>query len=348
MDVENPTFRAALDAHLELYGGSDDARGVRALVETVAVYALALWALPLAFEAARGASSWPATLAFGAMTFVAYVTLAGAQVRAFMVHHDLAHGSLFTSRRWNRALAPIIGALVSVSPSVWQKEHDRHHKDSNNLDKSQDGQTASWTVAQYEAAPAWQRWAYWLVNQRPVLFGLVPPLYFLGFMRFRARWYENGVFGLFVALLWWTDRLGAFASVILPASMFGFLVFHAQHTFEGVVKRRDAAYDFVENGLVGSSLLVVPRWPLVGRFLDWCLYSVEYHHVHHLRPGLPGWKLKRCHDEGGALFDVTPRVTLGHALITTRYTLYDEASGKLVTFAGRAPWHASATLQNHV
>ncbi|MEW5738532.1 MAG: fatty acid desaturase [Myxococcota bacterium] len=348
MDLKDPSFRAALDAHLDRYAGGDDGRAVRELLETVAVYALALWALPVAFEASRSASSWPAALTFGAVTAVAFFGLAGAQVRAFMVHHDLTHGSFFSSRKWNRALAPIVGALVSTSPSVWQREHDRHHRDSNNLDKSQDGQTASWTVAQYEAAPAWQRWAYWLVNQRPVLFGLAPPLYFLGFMRVRARWYENAVFGLFVALLWWTERLGAFAAVILPSTIFGFLVFHAQHTFDGVVKRRGAAYDFVENGLVGSSLLVVPRWPVVGRFLDWCLFSVEYHHVHHLRPGLAAWKLKRCHEEGGALFDVTPRVTLGAALSTTRYTLYDEAAAKLVTFAGHAPWRAAGTLQKNV
>jgi len=338
MDLKDPAFHAALDAHLDRYAGHDDARALRELAETVAVYALALWALPLAFEASVTATSWTRALAFGALAGLAYVVLAGAQVRAFLVHHDLTHGSFFSSRRWNRVVAPVVGALVSTSPSVWQREHDRHHKDSNNLDRNQDGQTASWTVAQYEAAPAWQRWAYWLVNQRPVLFVVVPPLYFLGFMRALARWWENLVFAAFVALLWWTERLGAFAAVILPATMFGFLVFHAQHTFEGVVKRRSADYDFVENGLVGSSLLVVPRWPLVGRFLDWCLFFVEYHHVHHLRPGLPAWRLKRCHDDGGALFSATPRVTLGEAVRATRYTLFDEAANALVTFAGRAPW----------
>lgn len=202
MDLKHPAFRAALNAHLDRFAaGTDDARAVRELVETVAVYALALWALPWACDAARAGSSWPSVVGYGALTVAAFFALAGAQVRAFMVHHDLAHGSFFSSRRLNRALAPLVGALVSTSPSVWQREHD-HHKDSNNLDRNQDGQTASWTTAQYDAAPAWKRWMYWFLNQRPILFGLVPLLYFLGFMRVRARWYENGVFGLFVALLW--------------------------------------------------------------------------------------------------------------------------------------------------
>lgn len=332
--------RDELSEHLHRYTAPNDPRAVWELLQTLAVYAGALAALPWAFASFRATSGLPAAAWLGA-SLASGLALSGAQVRAFLVHHDLAHGSLFSSPRWNRFIAPLWGTLASTSPSVWQREHNRHHRDSNNLDRAQDGQTASWTTGQYHAAPKWQRWAYWLVNQRPVLFVLIPPLYFLGFMRVRARWFENLAFAAFIALLASTGRLGAFTVALLPASVFGFFAFHAQHTFEGVVRRREADCDFVENGLKGSSFLQTPRWPFIGRFLSWSLYSVEYHHVHHLSPGIPAWRLRACHDEGARFFVVTPRVTYAQALRATRYTLYDEASCRLVTFAGRAPWRTS-------
>lgn len=334
MDPRDPAFRAKLDAHLARYAGAEDRRAVAEVAATVVIYALALAGTALGLRLVQDAATGPALFGALALTALCAFVLAGTQVRAFLVHHDLTHGSLFTTRRWNDRLAPFVGALVATAPSVWQREHARHHRDSNNLDRSQDGQTAAWTVADFEAAPGWQRALYRLVHQRPILFGVLPPLYFFGFMRVRARWYENTAFFGFLALLWATGSLGAFALAMFPAMAFGFLVFHAQHTFENLVRHRTAEYDFVENGLLGSTLLVVPRWPVAGGFIDWALYGVAYHHVHHLRPGLPAWRLKRIHEEGGALFDATPRITLPEAWSSARLTLYDEAHGRLVSFAG--------------
>jgi hypothetical protein len=45
-----------------------------------------------------------------------------------------------------------------------------------------------------------------------------------------------------------------------------------------------------------------------------------------------------CHRDGGALFDRVRRVTIRDALRSTRYTLFDERSESLATFAGREPW----------
>lgn len=333
-----PDFRAALKAHLAAYARPDGRRAALELALTLAAYAGFLALTAACLRQLAQAASTPPRLGWLAASAAAGLGLGLLQVRAFLVHHDLCHGSLFASRRLNLALAPLFGTLVSTSSSVWRREHDRHHRDSNNLDRPQDGQTAPWTVARYQGAPGWQRWAYWLLNQRPVLFGLVPPLYFLGFMRAAARWYENALFAAFVALLWWTGTLAAFAVALTPATAFGFLVFHAQHTGASLVRRRAADYDFVENGLKGSTLLVMPRVPGLSWFLDWCLDGVEYHHVHHLHPAMPAWRQRACHEAGAAFFAQTPRLTLGEAVKATRLTLYDEGTSRLVSFEGRAPW----------
>lgn len=337
-----PQFRSALKAHLAGYAVPDGRRAVLELALTLAAYAGFLALTAGCFrQFSHEPATWP-RLGWLAASILAGAALALVQVRAFLVHHDLCHGSLFATRRLNALLAPIFGTLVSTSPSVWKREHDRHHRDSNNLDRPQDGQTAPWTVAQYDAAKPWQRWAYWLLNQRPVLFGLVPPLYFLGFMRAAARWYENVLFAGFVALLWWTGTLGAFAAVLTPATIFGFLVFHAQHTGPSLVRRHTEQYDFIENGLVGSTLLVMPRVAGLSWFIDWCMDGVEYHHVHHLHPAMPAWKQRACHEAGAAFFASTPRLTFAAAIKATRLTLYDEAAGHLTGFDGRTPWSSGA------
>lgn len=331
-----PEFRSALKAHLAAYAGPDPRRAALELALTFAAYAAFLALTAVTLRQVLDAPSWPSRLGWVGALLFSGAGLALCQTRAFLVHHDLCHGSLFASRRWNLVLAPLVGTLVSTSSSVWKREHDRHHRDSNNLDRSQDGQTAPWTVAQYEAAPRWQRRAYWLLNQRPVLFGLVPPLYFLGFMRGAARWYENVLFALFVALLWWSGTLPAFALVLTPATILGFLIFHAQHTGPKLVRRHTADYDPIENGLFGSTLLLMPRVPGVTWFIDWCLYGVEYHHVHHLHPALPAWRQRACHEAGPRFFAQTPRITFWEAMKATRLTLYDEAAGHLVGFNRRA------------
>lgn len=330
--------RRALRDHVARYARPDDRVAWRMLGSTLLGYGASLAGATWLFDRARLAADVAHRAALYAAGAVLVLLLAGAMLRAFMLHHDICHGGFFASRKLSRILAPFVGALVSTSPSVWSREHDRHHRDSNNLDLPQDGETASWTVADYARAPRWQRWIYFVANQRPILFVLVPPLYFLGFMRVRARLHENLVFLAFALLLVRTGAWFPFALAILPASCFGFLAFHAQHTFVGVRRERAARWDFVDNALYGSSLLSVPSRGVLGAWLAWALFSVEYHHVHHLHPGVPAYRLAACHRDGGAMFDGVARVTIADALHATRFSLFDEAERSLVTFAGREPW----------
>ncbi|GEM_PF-2933482 len=334
MPLSKEQLEVEVAAQLSQHLARDDKSGWAVVGSTALVYLAGLALASLGLRALGRGSDWAEELASGAALLLGLAVLALAQVRAFLVHHDLCHGALFRSAGWRRALAPVVGALASTSPSVWSREHNRHHKDSNKLDLPQDGQTASWTVQQYLAARSWQRWAYYLLNQRPLLFLVIPPLYFLGFMRVRARLSENLVFGVFVAGLWATHTISVFFWALFPATWFGFLLFHAQHTFEGVYRRRSDQWDFFDNGMLGSSVLVLPN----SRVLRWFLYGVGCHALHHLSPAVPGYRLERCLAERPELYAAAPRVRLWDAVVATKYTLYDEAAGQLVSFAGLRPW----------
>ncbi len=344
-------FRAEVRAHVGAYARPDGRRAWLELGSTVALFVACLVSFPSVVDVARGARAgiragggWAAVaLLAGSAALAVAIALVqiGTYVRLFLIHHDLVHGAFFGRRRLERAVAVVVGALCSTSPSVWQREHDRHHRDSNNLDREQDGQTASWTTARYRSAPPWHRRLYYLLNARWITFTVLPAFYFFGFMRVRARWYENAVAGAFLAALFATGRLGYFAATLSIAAVAGFLLFHLQHTFDGVYRRRSSGWDSFDNAMLGSSFVVLPGGRFAGAVLRWFSYGVEYHHVHHLSPRVAGYRLRRCHEEGGALFDACPRVTLAQGIRTTRYSLYDEERGRFESVSDQPfPWRA--------
>jgi omega-6 fatty acid desaturase (delta-12 desaturase) len=334
-------FRAEARAHAARYAGADDRRAALELACTVALFALGMAAFPHAAGLARrgaaalhhGVTARAAFALAGGLLLAGLVALVQVAIfiRTFLINHDLLHGSFLKSRAASRVAALLTGTLSFAAPSVWKREHDRHHRDSNNLDLEQDGQTASWTVERYLAAPRWHRRAYFALNVPWTTYTVLPIAYFFGFMRVKARWYENVLAAALLASVWATGRLGYFLATFTVAAIVGFYLFHLQHTFPGVYKRRTAGWDFFENAMLGSSFLELPRGRVVGRVVRWFSYGVECHHVHHLNPRVPGYRLARCHDEGARLFEACPRVTLLGGLRTLHASLYDERRDRLAS-----------------
>lgn len=302
----------------------------------------ALGELAAGWLVARNGGGWARLAAPLAGLTLATAVQSLVYVKLFLIHHDLTHGCFFGSRRLDAAGALLAGTLVSTSPSVWKREHDRHHRHSNDLDHPQDGQTASWTVARYLGAPPLHRLLYRAANHPFSLLAIVPPAYFLGFMRVRGRLHENLAFAGLAAVLWQGGLLAAYLLPLLPASALGFLLFHAQHTFAGVYRSRGSDWSFFANGMRGASRLVVPDPPVFGAVLRFFLHGVEHHNLHHLRPGIPGHRLASAERAAGELLAGCPRVTLAHALAALRLSLYDEDAGRLVSFREVAARQAAA------
>jgi acyl-lipid omega-6 desaturase (Delta-12 desaturase) len=340
-------FRREVREHLSRFTGADDRRAWRTVLATFAIFCLSLAAAGAMTRLAlialsRGA--WLDAAALAGPALVMTLFLIGTSVRVFSLHHDLCHQALFSTPRKNRLAATLLGTLVSGSPSVWTREHDRHHRDSNNLDRAQDGQSASWTLQQYQAATRGQRWVYWLLNQRVVLFLLLPPLYFLVFMRVRARWYENALFFGYALGLWKLGLLWFFVACLVPGAWFGFFVFHAHHTFDGAYRRHTPQWDAFESAMLGSSILQLPQSSWLGGALRWFTLNLGVHVLHHLNPGVPGEKLSLALNARPELFAAAKRVTVGDAVRTTRYALFDEATGNFETLARHPPWRGSGSV----
>jgi len=95
-------------------------------------------------------------------------------------------------------------------------------------------------------------------------------------------------------------------------------LFHAQHTFDGVYKRRTEDWDFYANGLLGSSYIQIPE------ALKWFSCGIEYHHIHHLNVAVPSYKIRECHEAAEELWEEVPKFGLEAIPGTMKYGVWDE------------------------
>jgi omega-6 fatty acid desaturase (delta-12 desaturase) len=87
---------------------------------------------------------------------------------------------------------------------------------------------------------------------------------------------------------------------------------------------RHEDWDFATAALYGSSYFKMPR------ILQWFTGNIGFHHIHHLSPRIPNYKLETCHEEN-ELFQVEP-MTFRSSLQCFRIRLWDEDRHKMIGY----------------
>lgn len=265
---------------------------------------------------------------------------AGFLLRTFIVFHDCTHGSMFRSRRANRAVGTVLGLLLYTPFATFAHTHAVHHATAGNLDRRGTGDLPTLTVEEYRARSRRGRVGYRLFRNPIVMFGIGPILSFVVLPRLvrrgtrprlrRAVMCTNAVVLLLVgAACVWIGPV-AYLLVQWPAAWLagsaGIFLFYVQHQFEDAYWTSADSWSFADAAIRGSSYL---RLPAILRFFSG---NIGYHHVHHLSARVPNYNLRRAH-EAIDLFRDVPVLDLRAALRTTRLKLWDERHGRLVTFA---------------
>jgi omega-6 fatty acid desaturase (delta-12 desaturase) len=296
-----------------------------------------------------GTSVVPYLMTVTAMVFVLRVSLllmlvlvlpaGGFLIRSFIVFHDCTHGSFLRSRRANNLLGVAIGLLVWLPFRCWQHEHAVHHATSGDLDRRGTGDIATLTVSEYRALPFSRRVGYQLFRNPAVMFGLgwllvlvLKPRVVPRGARPRIR---NSVLATDVALalivatlcytLGWRDYLLIQGPVFFVAGAAGIWLFYVQHQFEDTYWQGHGDWRYDYAALEGSSYLKLPR------LLQFFTGNIGFHHVHHLSVGIPNYNLQEAHETTERL-QAVPELTLRDGLRATRLKLWDERTGRLVTF----------------
>ena len=310
------------------YIGPKARRASLQLVTTLVPLAGAAWAL-------HTLTAWSFALAIPLVLLVA-----GLLVRTFVLMHDCAHGSFFHSRRINDFVGFVTGVLTLTPFAQWRRDHALHHASSGDLDRRGHGDIQTLTVREYRALSPRKRLAY-RISRHPAALLLIGPIHLAIGQRFRSEgtatgrlqsnsvWATNAAIALAVAVaLWfvgWKSVLVTYALPYYVAASMGVWLFYVQHQFEDAYWAPHEGWDYVEASLRGSSHLQLPA-PL-----RWITGNIGLHHVHHIAPRIPNYRLQQCH-EANPIFHSSPTITIRSGTAALRLTLWDEEQRRLVRF----------------
>ncbi|PEW36699.1 fatty acid desaturase [Bacillus cereus] len=273
------------------------------------------------------------------LALVPSLLAAGFMTRIFIIFHDCTHYSFFKSRPANRIVGTCMGVLTLFPFDQWGHEHSIHHATSGNLDKRGTGDIWTLTVDEYVAAPFRLRLAYRLYRNPFVMFGLGPIYVFLLKNRFNRKgarqkermntYLTNIIIVALIAILCWAIGWQSFllvhGTIFLIAGSVGIWLFYVQHTFEDSYFEEDKDWEYVKAAVEGSSFYKLPK------ILQFLTGNIGFHHVHHLSPRVPNYKLEEAHNNTLPLKNV-PTITLATSLQSLRFRLWDEKSNNFVSF----------------
>ena len=310
------------------YLGPNARRASFQLVTTLVPLAAAMWAV-------HALHSWSLLVALGLDLVVA-----GLLVRTFVLMHDCAHGSFFRSRRLNDAVGFVTGLLTLTPFAQWRRDHALHHASSGDLDRRGHGDVPTLTVREYRSRSLRGRLAYRIIRH-PAALLLGGPFHLALGQRFRTSsratgprqtasvWGTNAAIVLLLTVaVWavgWKSVMIAYALPYYLAALSGVWLFYVQHQFEDAYWVPHTHWDYVEAALRGSSHLRLPQ-PL-----RWLTADIGLHHVHHVAPRIPNYRLQQCHD-ANVVLQRSPTITLRSGTAALRLTLWDEDQRRLVGF----------------
>ncbi|MGI9625590.1 MAG: fatty acid desaturase [Longimicrobiales bacterium] len=311
------------------YQGPDNRRAILQLAVTATGF-FGLWYLMLR----------SLDLHYG-LTLLLAVPTAGFLVRLFMIQHDCGHGSFFKSRKAASFVGHCIGVLTLLPYDYWRRTHALHHAHSGDLEARGFGDVETLTVNEYLERSPKGRLAYRVYRNPLVLFCFGALFHFVIKQRYpwnldrswkqawRSVWLTNlGLVlcaGLLSYLIGWQRLLMIQGPIILITCSVGVWLFYVQHQFEDTYWETKPEWDYYDAALKGSSHLVLPA-PL-----QWITACIGLHHVHHMSPRIPNYRLTECLEANPELQTAT-KVTMRGSWELTRLHLWDEDAGRLIGF----------------
>jgi omega-6 fatty acid desaturase (delta-12 desaturase) len=298
------------------------------IVNTVVPY-LILWYL--AYRSLEVSYGLTLVFAFAAALFM---------LRIFIIFHDCGHGSFFKSRKANDFVGVLAGILTFTPYFAWRHSHAVHHATSGDLDRRGLGDVWTLTYEEYQLLPRWKQILYRLYRNPLVIFIIAPIVLFAILHRLPYRhsekkreqhsviWTNLALLGI-VIVMSLTVGFKAYVTVQLPilaiSASIGVWLFYVQHQYENTYWERHEDWDYATAALYGSSFYKLPK------VLQWLTGNIGFHHIHHLSPRIPNYKLETCHNEQPIFSEIEP-LTLRTSLKSLHIRLWDEDRHKMIGY----------------
>jgi len=258
-------------------------------------------------------------------------------VKLFTIQHDCGHGSFFSSPHANMIVGRFCSLFTFIPYTAWRREHAEHHAVFSNIDNQTFGDILVLSASRYRQLPETKKLLYRIFRSPIFLLVLAPLLYIVVRQRIPSKATKQRILSCFshtgsLLLAYgyasYALGFGVVISIILPslyvAAATGVLIFSIEHQFERSEWRRGSEWDFINACINGSSFFILP-FPF-----EWLTGNIGYHHLHHLQPKIPSYRLKKSFLETQE-FILGRRVTWKDWIASLNLGLYDDESGRLVT-----------------
>lgn len=268
-------------------------------------------------------------------------TLAGLLVvRCFILYHDFMHGSILRKSRIAEVLLGCYGVLILNPPRAWRETHNYHHAHTAKLVGSHVGSFPLLTPRTWAALPLRQRLQYRIVRHPVTVMLGYASVFFYGmclraFLRSPRQHYDAGIALALHTMLTigvlYAFGMSTYVLVIcwpmLVACALGAYIFYAQHNFPGVRILARADWTYARAALESSAFL------RMSPVMHWFTGNIGYHHVHHLNPAIPFYRLPEAMAAIPELQQpISVGIGLGDIVACFRLKLWDPASDRMVGF----------------
>jgi omega-6 fatty acid desaturase (delta-12 desaturase) len=219
-------------------------------------------------------------------------------VRVFVLYHDYMHGAILGGSKVGGALFHCFGMLFLSPPRSWRQSHNFHHGHVGQIAGSSTGSFPLFTTEMWAKASRTQRLQY-RISRHPLTFALAYLTVFLisitllPLLQNARRHWDSAVaiaaHATLIAMLWiFAGFLVVLHTCLLPmllAAALGAYLFYAQHNYVGMNVLSAEQWGFQRAALESSSYMRLG--PIMRRFTG----NIGYHHVHHLNPHIPFYRL---------------------------------------------------------
>ncbi len=262
-------------------------------------------------------------------------------LRLFILHHDVMHRALLRDSRIGRGLFRVIGALMLTPTGFWNHNHNHHHAALGRVLDDDVGSYPVHTIDEWRRMNPSERLAYRIVRS-PVtaIFGYFtvfagvfcvfrvlqnPRKYWSGPLILALHLVLHGLVMSYAGFELWLCALTLPMFFALGAAT---ILFFIQHSFAGVrYPTRPEDWSFVSTATHMTAM--TEMHPV----MHWLTANVGYHHVHHLAPRIPFYKLPRALAGAPALQEVVRvRLRLRDLATCFQQDLLDPATGRMISF----------------
>lgn len=263
-------------------------------------------------------------------------------VRIFIIQHDCGHRSFVSNSKVRNTIGYVCSLFSTIPYHYWAKSHNVHHAHNGELELRDIGDINVLTVREFSRLSPWGRFQYRIYRSFAVMF-ILGPIYYVVihnrlplikmdiFKNEKWRLYLNDlvlliIFGVMAYFLDIWKFLATHLTIIGIFSIIAIWFFYVQHQHEEAYKEWKYKWDYLTSALRGSTYYKVPK------LFNWLTGNIGIHHIHHLNPAIPNYNLLKAHNENLWLNKYITTLTFVESLKLIGNKLWDEASGRMITF----------------